>query len=153
MPLQLVIRPPAAQSYAGSPSRYEQKGLPRLEDDERGGGRRNRKNARAQMASRNPSAALYFSIRYCTLVFMIDDLILSDPDIMGGTPCIMGTRITVYVVAARLNGGDTTAEILQDYPYITAEQIEAAAYAARVPFVEHPDGRPWRKTRVKTAAE
>jgi uncharacterized protein (DUF433 family) len=83
---------------------------------------------------------------------MTDDLILIDPEIMGGAPCIKGTRIPVHVIAARLQGGETIAELCQDYPYLVPEQIEAAAaYAARVPFEEHPDGRPWRK--VRTPAE
>ena len=75
-----------------------------------------------------------------------DDLIHSDPEIMGGTPCIKGTRITVYSIAARVNGGEMLADVLADYPYITRAEVEAAiAYAARVPFEEHPDGRPWRQ--------
>jgi uncharacterized protein (DUF433 family) len=40
-----------------------------------------------------------------------DDLIVSDPEIMGGTPCIEGTRLTVYAVAARIRGGETIAEL------------------------------------------
>ena len=82
------------------------------------------------------------------------DLILSDPEIMGGTPCIRGTRITVYAIAGRVNGGDPISEILDDYPYVTREQVAAALdYAARVPFEEHPDGRPWRKSRAPVIAK
>jgi uncharacterized protein (DUF433 family) len=77
-----------------------------------------------------------------------DDLILSDPEIMGGTPCIKGTRITVYAIAARLRGGETVAELIADYPYISVEQVEAAAaYAERVPFEEDPGGRPSRRAK------
>ncbi len=69
---------------------------------------------------------------------------------MGGTPCIKGTRITVYAIAARLRGVETVADLVADYPYITAEQVEAAAaYAERVPFVEDPDARPWRKAKKR----
>ena len=83
-----------------------------------------------------------------------DHLILSDPAIMGGTPCIRGTRITVYAIAARANGGDPIPEILDEYPYITREQVDAALdYAARVPFEEHPDGRPWRKSKAPAVAK
>jgi len=82
---------------------------------------------------------------------MSDDLILSDPEIMGGTPCIKGTRLTVYSVAARIRGGETIAEYIEDYlHYITEEQVLAAiAYADRVPFVEDPGGRPWRKFPIQ----
>ena len=84
---------------------------------------------------------------------MTAELILEDLRIMGGTPCIKGTRITVYAIEARIKGGDGVANVLLDYPYITEAQIAAAvAYAERVPLVEHPDGRPWRKSQ-KQAAE
>ena len=85
---------------------------------------------------------------------MPNDLILSDPEIMGGTPCIRGTRLTVYAVAARVRVGESVAELLDGYPpeFTDAHVRAAIEYADRVPFVEHPDGRPWRKTH-KQAAE
>ena len=80
-------------------------------------------------------------------------LIHSDPDIMGGTPCIRGTRITVYAIAARMET-ESVDELLSDYPYITREGIEAAvAYAARLPFVEAPDARPWRRETLPADAK
>ena len=80
---------------------------------------------------------------------MLSHLIHIDPEIMGGTPCIKGTRITVYAVEARLKGGDSISSVLDDYPYITADQLLAAVeYAGSVPFKEHPDGRPWRKSKA-----
>jgi uncharacterized protein (DUF433 family) len=80
-------------------------------------------------------------------------LIIEDPHIMGGTPCIRGTRVTVYAVAARLADGETVAELLDGYPDLKAAHVQAALdYAARVPFVEHPEGRPWRKPQVKDHA-
>ena len=83
---------------------------------------------------------------------MDDTLILSDPEIMGGTPCIRGTRMTVYAVEARLRS-ETPADLIAEYPHLTPEQIEAALrYAAKHPFVEHPDARPWRRPR-RDAAE
>jgi uncharacterized protein (DUF433 family) len=84
---------------------------------------------------------------------MITPLILEDPEIMGGTPCIRGTRITVYAVAGRLNGGETVGELLIDYPYLTAPQIEAAhEFAAHMPFEEHPEGHPWRAAKARPVA-
>jgi uncharacterized protein (DUF433 family) len=50
--------------------------------------------------------------------------------------------------------GDNLVEIMGEYPHLTLEQVNAALeYAARVPFVEHPDGRPWRKAAHRDAAE
>jgi uncharacterized protein (DUF433 family) len=84
---------------------------------------------------------------------MDNTLILEDPEIMGGTPCIRGTRITVYAVAARIRGGETIAELLNGYPDLGPEHVAAAIeYADRVPFVEHPDGRPWRKSVARDQA-
>lgn len=85
---------------------------------------------------------------------MSNDLIVSDPEIMGGTPCIKGTRLTVYAVAARIRGGETVEELLEGYPpEFTAEHVKAAIdYADRVPFEELPDARPWRKMRNQSAA-
>lgn len=84
--------------------------------------------------------------------YVSTDLILVDPEIMGGTPCIRGTRMTVYAVAARLQT-ETPAELIFEYPHLTPEQIEAAVqYAGKYPFVELPDGRPWRRNRHSDAA-
>ena len=78
---------------------------------------------------------------------MNDDMIGQNPNIMGGTACIRGTRITVYALEARINGGETPEAVSADYEgYITPEQIRAAvAYAGANPLVEHPEARPWRK--------
>lgn len=83
---------------------------------------------------------------------MPNDIIHSDPEIMGGTPCIKGTRMTVYAVEARLRA-DTIEQLIAEYPHLTREQIAAAVdYAARHPFVENPDGRPWRRDKRADAA-
>jgi uncharacterized protein (DUF433 family) len=80
--------------------------------------------------------------------------IVADDGIMGGTPCIRGTRMTGYIIEARVKVGDNLVEIMGEYPHLTLEQVNAALeYAARVPFVEHPDGRPWRKAAHRDAAE
>jgi uncharacterized protein (DUF433 family) len=85
---------------------------------------------------------------------MADSLIISDPDILGGTPCIAGTRLPVYAIAARCKAGEAPVEIIDGYPDLTIEHVLAAiAYADAHPFAEDPDGRPWRKPRRKEAAE
>ena len=58
-------------------------------------------------------------------------LITLEPDKMGGKPCIRGLRITVYDVLDYLASGMTEAEILSDFPDLTAEDIRAClAFAA-----------------------
>jgi len=54
-----------------------------------------------------------------------------EPGKRGGRPCIRGMRITVYDVLSCLAGGMTVAEILDDFPYLTPEDIQACfAFAA-----------------------
>ena len=49
----------------------------------------------------------------------------------GGKPCIRGMRITVYDVLEYLASGMTQEEILDDFPYLTKEDIIAClSYAA-----------------------
>lgn len=53
------------------------------------------------------------------------------PGKRSGKPCIKHTRITVYDVLGWLANGMSTEDILNDYPELTAEQIQAClAYAA-----------------------
>jgi len=59
------------------------------------------------------------------------DIITIDPGKRGGKPCIRGMRLTVYDVLEYLASGMTQQQILQDFPYLTAEDIHAClAYAA-----------------------
>ena len=49
----------------------------------------------------------------------------------GGRPCIRGMRITVYDVLSYLAAGMTIAEILDDFPYLTQQDVQAClAFAA-----------------------
>lgn len=59
------------------------------------------------------------------------DLITSDSNILFGKPTIKGTRIPVEQVIDELAGGRTFAELLEEYPHLTPETINAAlAFAA-----------------------
>lgn len=59
------------------------------------------------------------------------DIITIEPGKRGGKPCIRGMRITVYDVLDYLASGMTIEEILDDFPYLTDEDIRAClAYAA-----------------------
>jgi uncharacterized protein (DUF433 family) len=55
-----------------------------------------------------------------------------DPEQCRGRPCIRGMRIRVKDVLDMLASGATEAEILESYPYLEREDIQAALqYAAR----------------------
>lgn len=58
-------------------------------------------------------------------------LITIEPGKRGGKPCIRGLRITVYDVLDYLASGMHEAEILADFPELTADDIRAClAFAA-----------------------
>lgn len=70
---------------------------------------------------------------------MTDQLepIISDPAIMGGIPIVKGTRLPARMLHARITGGDAIETVIEDYPYLDRETIEAA-----VLYVEaHPEPR------------
>jgi uncharacterized protein (DUF433 family) len=78
-----------------------------------------------------------------------------DPEICGGRPTIAGTRMRVEDVLETLAGGASVAELLADFPYITAADVRACfAFAAtlaksvgrpgseaEVPVMRIPPGR------------
>jgi uncharacterized protein (DUF433 family) len=68
------------------------------------------------------------------------DRITHDPTVMGGRPCIRGMRVTVGTIMGLLASGRSQSEILAAYPYLEAEDVQAAlAYAAwRTKEVELP---------------
>lgn len=74
-----------------------------------------------------------------------DRWIVRDPEILGGTPVIRGTRISVYSVLGRVEGRDTIDEIAEENYDVPREAFEAAVVYARAnPFRGRPGGRPWR---------
>ena len=57
--------------------------------------------------------------------------IVINPEILGGKPLIKGTRLSVEFILELLASGMTQAEILEDYPHITEEDLRAVLeYAA-----------------------
>ncbi len=55
-----------------------------------------------------------------------------DPAQCGGRPCIRGLRIRVQDILNLLAAGASHEEILEDYPYLEAQDITAALqYAAK----------------------
>ncbi|MBX6419672.1 MAG: DUF433 domain-containing protein [Nevskia sp.] len=59
------------------------------------------------------------------------DIIAIEPGMRGGKPCIRGLRITVYDVLGYLAAGMTPEQIIEDFDYLTLEDIRAClAYAA-----------------------
>jgi uncharacterized protein (DUF433 family) len=69
----------------------------------------------------------------CVESAMTTERIAIDPAIMMGQPVIRGTRITVELILHKLAEGATEADLLEDYPHLTTEDLPAAA-------VPHPVG-------------
>ena len=65
------------------------------------------------------------------MIMRWQDRISVSPGVRSGKPCVKGTRITVYDVLEYLAGGMSEAELLVDFPDLTAEDIRAClAFAA-----------------------
>ena len=60
-----------------------------------------------------------------------EGIITLEPGKRSGKPCVRGLRITVYDVLDNLASGMTHAELLQEFPFLTEEDIRAClAFAA-----------------------
>ena len=69
---------------------------------------------------------------------MAEDLIVADTQILGGKPCVRGTRLSVEFLLELAASGATQQEILAQYPQLTADGLAAAfRYAANVLKGEH----------------
>lgn len=56
----------------------------------------------------------------------MNDRVVSDPTICSGKPTIRGTRILVSTLVGMAAGGYTVAQILDAYPELTDEDVQAA---------------------------
>ena len=78
----------------------------------------------------------------------VQAMVVSDPEIMRGTPVFKGTRIPVELVAEMATEGATVEEILAGYPALSREQVELAPlYVAAFPRRGRPAQRPWAKKK------
>jgi uncharacterized protein (DUF433 family) len=47
--------------------------------------------------------------------------VISDPEILGGTPVFIGTRVPVRIIFEHLEAGDTLEVFLEDFPSVSRE--------------------------------
>lgn len=80
------------------------------------------------------------SVTPAPIVMELPDRIVRSPELMGGKPCVRGTRVTVGTVVGLFASGHSAEAILEAYPYLERADLDAAlAYAAwRVEEVEVP---------------
>ena len=55
----------------------------------------------------------------------------SDPEIMGGTPVFVGTRVPVQTLLDYLEAGDPLDLFLEDFPSVSREQVVAVLELAK----------------------
>jgi uncharacterized protein (DUF433 family) len=60
-----------------------------------------------------------------------DIVVHSDPEILGGTPVFVGTRVPVQSLFDYLEGGDTLDEFLRQFPSVDRDQAVSALEMAR----------------------
>lgn len=65
-------------------------------------------------------------------------VIHSDPDILGGTPVFVGTRVPVQNLIDLLEAGNSLDDFLASFPTVTREQAVAALEIARKSLTDEP---------------
>ena len=60
-----------------------------------------------------------------------NDIIVKDPDILGGTPVFVGTRVPFQALLDYLEGGETLDEFLDDFPTVSKDAAVAALELAK----------------------
>jgi uncharacterized protein (DUF433 family) len=64
-------------------------------------------------------------------VTSVTKIVHSDPEILGGTPVFVGTRVPLKTLYDHLESGDTLDEFLDSFPSVSREQAVAALELAR----------------------
>jgi len=55
-------------------------------------------------------------------------IVHSDPEILGGTPVFVGTRVPVDALIDFIESGDTIEDFLENYPGVSREQVFALVH-------------------------
>ncbi len=62
-------------------------------------------------------------------------VVRSDPDILGGTPVFVGTRVPVQALIDYIEAGRSLNEFLEDFPTVTREVAVAALEQAKAHLI------------------
>ena len=57
---------------------------------------------------------------------MAETRITTDPAILGGKPCVRGTRLSVEFILELIASGSTFDDVVRAYPQLPREDVEAA---------------------------
>lgn len=61
-------------------------------------------------------------------------IVHSDPEIMGGTPVFVGTRVPLQNLIDSLEGGESIEDFLDGFPSVKRQQVIAVIEAAKETF-------------------
>ena len=67
---------------------------------------------------------------------MSETRVVADHRIMGGVPCVRGTRIPVATIVGLLAQGRSVDQILTDYPQLVADDVQAGLEFAAIAVSE-----------------
>jgi uncharacterized protein (DUF433 family) len=59
-------------------------------------------------------------------VNLASEVIVKDPDVLGGTPVFRGTRVPFQALLDYLEGGQNLDEFIDDFPTVTREAAVSA---------------------------
>jgi len=74
----------------------------------------------------------------------VNDIIVKDPDVLGGTAVFRGTRVPFQALVDYLEGGQTLDEFLDDFPTVTRSAAIAALELAKSLLVS----RTWMRVLI-----
>ena len=66
----------------------------------------------------------------------LQGIIHSDPEIMGGTPVFIGTRVPLQNLIDSLEGGESIDDFLDGFPSVKREQVIAVIEAGKLRMLE-----------------
>lgn len=66
----------------------------------------------------------------------LKEIIHSDPEIMGGTPVFVGTRVPLQNLIDSLEGGESIEDFLDGFPTVSREQVIAVIEAGKLKMLE-----------------
>lgn len=69
-----------------------------------------------------------------------DNLVISNPEILGGTPVFNGTRVPVKFLFDYIESGETVDEFIFNFPSVTKDQaLQLLEFAQKLIFQQVPD--------------
>ena len=89
-----------------------------------------REDRREQPPFGRPRTMIY-SLKMERIMSAMKDVIVKDPEILGGTPVFKGTRVPLQNLFDYLEGGETLEEFLEGFPSVSREMAIAALEEAK----------------------